>query len=146
MERRLERRLSGRCLPPPQRGIPVPRTTRSPRLPFLALLLSLLLALTACGGSSAGGDAAASSSSGGAFPVTVTGDNGDLKLDAQPEKIASMSATAPAMLYSIGAHAQGDAVDSNANDPGGGPTTDLSSFTPNAEAIAKYDPDLVVLS
>jgi iron complex transport system substrate-binding protein len=124
----------------------VPRTTRSPRLPFLALLLSLLLALTACGGSSAGDDAAASSSSGGAFPVTVTGDNGDLKLDAQPEKIVSMSASATEMLYAIGADDQVEAVDSSSNYPEGVPTTDLSSFTPNAEAIAKYDPDLVVLS
>src|SRR3954468_8445686 len=146
MERRLERRLSGRCLPPPQRGIPVPRTTRSPRLPLLALLLSLLLALTACGGSSAGDDSAASSSTGGAFPVTVTGDNGDLKLDAQPEKIVSMSASATEMLYAIGADDQVEAVDSSSNYPEGVPTTDLSSFTPNAEAIAKYDPDLVVLS
>jgi iron complex transport system substrate-binding protein len=128
----------------------VPRTTRSPRLPLAALLLSLLLALTACGGSSSGGSpgdqAAASSSSGGAFPVTVTGDNGDLKLDAQPEKIVSMSATATEMLYAIGADDQVKAVDSSSNYPEGVPTTDLSSFTPNAEAIATYDPDLVVLS
>ncbi len=122
------------------------RPTRFPRLPFLALLLSLLLALTACGGSSSGDDATASSSSGGAFPVTVTGDNGDLTLDAQPEKIVSMSATATEMLYAVGADDQVEAVDSSSNYPEGVPTTELSSFTPNAEAIAKYDPDLVVLS
>ncbi len=122
------------------------RPTRFPRLPFLALLLSLLLALTACGGSSSGDDATASSSSGGAFPVTVTGDNGDLTLDAQPEKIVSMSATATEMLYAVGADKQVEAVDSSSNYPEGVPTTELSSFTPNAEAIAKYDPDLVVLS
>ena len=38
------------------------------------------------------------------------------------------------------------AVDSTSNYPEGAPTTDLSAFTPNAEAIAKYNPDLVVLS
>jgi iron complex transport system substrate-binding protein len=112
----------------------------------VALLLSLLLALTACGGSSSGDETAASSSSGGAFPVTVTGDNGDLTLDAQPEKIVSLSATATEMLYAVGADKQVEAVDSSSNYPDGVPTTDLSAFTPNAEAIAKYDPDLVVLS
>jgi iron complex transport system substrate-binding protein len=112
----------------------------------MALLLSLLLALTACGGSSSGDESASSSSSGGAFPVTVTGDNGDLTVEAQPEKIVSMSASATEMLYAIGADDQVEAVDSSSNYPEGVPTTELSSFTPNAEAIAKYDPDLVVLS
>jgi iron complex transport system substrate-binding protein len=125
----------------------VPRTTRSQRLPIVALLLSLLLALTACGGSSSGDDkAAGSSSSSSAFPVTVTGDNGDVKIDAQPEHIVSMSASATEMLFAIDAGDQVKAVDSTSNYPDGVPTTDLSSFTPNAEAIAKYDPDLVVLS
>ena len=122
------------------------RPTRVPRLPLMALLLSLLLALTACGGSSSGDESASSSSSGGAFPVTVTGDNGDLTVEAQPEKIVSMSASATEMLYAIGADDQVEAVDSSSNYPEGVPTTELSSFTPNAEAIAKYDPDLVVLS
>jgi iron complex transport system substrate-binding protein len=119
---------------------------RSPRLPLLALLLSLLLALTACGGSSSGDESASGDSAGGQWPVTVTGDNGDLTIDAQPEKIVSMSASATEMLYAIGADDQVTAVDSTSNYPEGVPTTDLSAFTPNAEAIAKYDPDLVVLS
>jgi iron complex transport system substrate-binding protein len=113
----------------------------------VSLLVSLLLALTACGGTSSGDDKAASGgSSSSDFPVTVTGDNGKLTLDAQPEKIVSMSATATEMLYAIDAGDQVEAVDSTSNYPEGVPTTDLSSFTPNAEAIAKYDPDLVVLS
>lgn len=119
---------------------------RTPRLPLLALLLSLLLALTACGGSSSGDDSSAGESAGGQWPVTVTGDNGELTLDAQPENIVSMSASATEMLYAIGADDQVKAVDSTSNYPEGVPTTDLSAFTPNAEAIAKYDPDLVVLS
>jgi len=112
----------------------------------MALLVSLLLALTACGGSSAGGSAAGTKSSSGAYPVSVTGDNGKLTLDAQPEKIVSMSASATEMLFAIDAGKQVEAVDSTSNYPEGVPTTDLSSFTPNAEAIAKYNPDLVVLS
>jgi iron complex transport system substrate-binding protein len=58
----------------------------------------------------------------------------------------SMSASATEMLFAIGADEQVEAVDSTSNFPEGVPTTDLSAFTPNAEAIAGYDPDLVVLS
>ena len=126
----------------------MPRTTpRSRAAVLVSLLVSLLLALTACGGSSSGDDKAASgSSSSSAYPVTVTGDNGKLTIDKQPEKIVSMSATATEMLFAIDAGDQVKAVDSTSNYPKGVPTTDLSSFTPNAEAIVKYDPDLVVLS
>jgi iron complex transport system substrate-binding protein len=125
----------------------VSRSTRSSRPPLVALLLALLLALTACGSSSADDSSAdAAGSDEGEWPVTVTGDNGDLTLDAQPENIVSMSATATEMLFAIGAGDQVEAVDSTSNYPEDVPTTDLSSFTPNAEAIAGYDPDLVVLS
>ena len=123
------------------------RSTRSSRPPLVALLLALLLALTACGSSSADdGSTEASGSGDGQWPVTVTGDNGDLTLDAQPENIVSMSATATEMLFAIGAGDQVEAVDSSSNFPEDVPATDLSAFTPNAEAIAGYDPDLVVLS
>jgi iron complex transport system substrate-binding protein len=126
---------------------PVPRPTRSPRPPLVALLLALLLALTACGNSSAEDTSSEASGSADAqFPVTVTGDDGELTLDEQPQNIVSMSATATEMLYAIGAGDQVAAVDSTSNYPEDVPTTDLSSFTPNAEAIAGYDPDLVVLS
>jgi ABC-type Fe3+-hydroxamate transport system substrate-binding protein len=113
------------------------------------LLLPLALALTACGGdgSSSADDAASTSTAEEqAFPVTVTGDDGDLTLDEQPEAIVSMSATATEMLFAIGAGPQVEAVDSTSNYPTDVPTTDLSAFTPNAEAIAAYEPDLVVLS
>jgi iron complex transport system substrate-binding protein len=115
---------------------------------LLALLTALLLALTACGGSSGSDDgAAASSSSGGAaFPVTVTADNGEVTLDERPETIVSMSPTATEMLFAIGAGDQVEAVDSNSNYPKEAPTTDLSAFTPNAEAVVAHSPDLVVLS
>jgi ABC-type Fe3+-hydroxamate transport system substrate-binding protein len=112
-----------------------------------AALLPLLLVLGACGASDDGGsDAAASSAGGDAFPVTVTGDNGELTLDEQPENIVVLSATATEMLFAIGAGTQVEAVDDTSNFPEDAPTTDLSAFTPNAESIAGYDPDLVVLS
>ncbi|WP_040337219.1 ABC transporter substrate-binding protein [Candidatus Blastococcus massiliensis] len=113
---------------------------------LLALLTALLLALTACGGSDGDEEAAASSSSADGFPVTVTADNGEVTIDERPEAIVSMSPTATEMLYAIGAGDQVAAVDSNSDYPADVPTTDLASFTPNAEAIVGYDPDLVVLS
>ena len=124
----------------------MPRPTRPPRPALMALLLALLLALTACGDSSSGDTAEASGSDDGPWPVTVTGDNGELTLDEQPQTIVSMSASATEMLFAIGAGDQVEAVDSTSNYPEDAPTTDLSAFTPNAEAIAGYDPDLVVLS
>jgi iron complex transport system substrate-binding protein len=126
---------------------PTPATTGS-RPVLVALLLSLLLALAACGGSpsSVGEDSGDAGASDAGWPVTVTGDNGELTLDAQPEAIVSMSATATEMLFAIGAGPQVEAVDNTSNYPEDAPVTDLSAFTPNAEAIAGYDPDLVVLS
>jgi ABC-type Fe3+-hydroxamate transport system substrate-binding protein len=125
----------------------VPRSTsRSARPALVASLLSLLLAVTACGGSSSVDTADATGSGSGRWPVTVTGDDGELTLDEQPETIVSMSATATEMLFAMGAGDQVEAVDSTSNHPEGVPTTDLSAFTPNAEAIAAYSPDLVVLS
>lgn len=115
--------------------------------PLVAVPAALLLTLTACGDDSSGSDDAAAETSGSAaFPVTVTGADGELTLDEQPETIVSMSATATEMLFAIGAGDQVEATDDNSNYPEDAPTTDLSAFTPNAEAIAEYAPDLVVLS
>lgn len=63
---------------------------------------------------------------------------------APPDRIVSISPTATEMLFAIGAGDQVVAVDDQSNFPADAPTTDLSSFEPNAEAIAGYDPDLVV--
>ena len=78
------------------------------------------------------------------FPVTVKADNGKVRLDAQPERIVSLSPTATEMLFAVGAGDQVEAVDDQSDYPAGVPTTDLSAFEPNPEAIAGYDPDLVV--
>jgi iron complex transport system substrate-binding protein len=123
---------------------PTPLRRRRP----VALLLALPLALTACGGSSSPDDDGSSSGSSaeGAFPVTVSADNGEVTVETEPESIVSMSASATEMLFAIGAGDQVEAVDMTSNYPEDAPITDLSAFTPNAEAIASYDPDLVVLS
>lgn len=126
----------------------MPRTTpRSRAAALAAVLLSLLLALTACGSSGSSSSASGSSTAAkSSFPATVTGTNGKVTLDTEPKSIVSMSATATEMLFAIGAGKQVKAVDSTSDYPTGVPTTKLSAFTPNAEAIAAYKPDLVVIS
>ncbi len=112
----------------------------------VAALLTVLLALAGCGGSTSASSATSSSASGGSFPVTVRGGNGMVTLPKKPTSIVSMSATATEMLFAVGAGSQVKAVDSTSNYPANAPKTDLSAFTPNAEAIVKYHPDLVILS
>jgi iron complex transport system substrate-binding protein len=72
--------------------------------------------------------------------------NGTVTIDAEPERIVSLSPTATEMLYAMGAGDQVVAVDDFSNYPEGTPMTDLSGFEPNVEAITTYEPDLVVLS
>jgi iron complex transport system substrate-binding protein len=79
------------------------------------------------------------------FPVTIQESTGaTVTIDKQPHRIISLSPTATEMLYAIGAGTQVVAVDDQSNYPAGVPTTKLSGFQPNIEAIAAYSPDLVV--
>lgn len=80
------------------------------------------------------------------FPVTVEADNGAVTIPDLPEAIVSLSATATEMLFSVGAGGQVVAVDDQSNFPVEAPTTDLSGYTPNVEAILSYEPDLVVIA
>ncbi len=81
-----------------------------------------------------------------AFPVTVAAANGEVTVPARPTAVVSLSPTATEMLFAIGAGDQVVAVDDQSNYPAEAPTTDLSGFTPNVEAIAAFEPDLVVIS
>jgi len=65
---------------------------------------------------------------------------------ATPQRIVSLSPTATEDLFAIGAGRQVVAVDDQSNYPANAPKTKLSGYTPNAEAIAAYKPDLVVVS
>ena len=62
-----------------------------------------------------------------------------------PERIVSLVPTATEMLFAIGAGELVEAADSFSNFPEEAPTTDLSAYEPNIEAISAYEPDLVVV-
>jgi ABC-type Fe3+-hydroxamate transport system substrate-binding protein len=79
------------------------------------------------------------------FPVTVTAANGKVTIAKRPVRIVSLSPTATETLFAIGARRQVVAVDNQSDYPPRAPRTRLSGFTPNAEAIAEYRPDLVVV-
>ncbi len=130
--------------------------SRLRRQVVLAVLAPVLTLAAACGSGTSSGAAAAPSSSGGpggsaaaqpvSYPVTVTATNGPVTITAQPHRIVSLSPTATEMLFAIGAGSQVVAVDNLSDYPAQAPRTKLSAFQPNAEAVAGYTPDLVVLS
>jgi len=80
------------------------------------------------------------------FPVTLDVYGTPFTLDARPERIVSLSPSATEGLFAVGAGPQVIAADEYSDFPAEAPTTDLSGFTPNVEAIVAYDPDLVVVS
>ena len=80
------------------------------------------------------------------FPATVTVDNGKVTIRKRPMRIVSLSPTATETLFAIGAGAQVVAVDDQSDYPKRAPHSSLSGFTPNVEAIAALEPDLVVIA
>ena len=104
----------------------------------LAMPLAVAL-VVACGGN--GGTATTSSNS---FPLTLPTSKGAVTISHRPSHIVSLSPTATEDLYAVGAGSQVVAVDSYSTYPAEAPRTSLSGFTPNIEAIAGYQPDLVL--
>ena len=117
-------------------------------------VILLLLVVAACGGTE--GDpvsamvtstgATSSSSVIAEFPVTVSAANGEVTVEQAPRRIVSLAPTATEVLFAIGAGDQVAAVDEFSTYPAEAPITDLSGFEPNVEAVAAYEPDLVVVS
>lgn len=105
-----------------------------------SLAISIALAFTvACGSTPASTPTTTNS-----FPLTLTTSKGQVTLSHQPTRIVSLSATGTEDLYAVGAGKQVVAVDSYSTYPAEAPRTSLSGFTPNIEAIAGYQPDLVL--
>ena len=111
---------------------------------LIALVLALLLGGCGSDDASQPADTAAPTTAAAAFPVTIEAENGSVTIPERPERIVSLSATATETLFAIDADAQVLAVDDQSNYPQDAPQAELSGFQPNVEAIAGYEPDLVL--
>ncbi|HEY7260276.1 MAG TPA: ABC transporter substrate-binding protein [Trebonia sp.] len=107
--------------------------------------------LAGCGSASSGSAGPSSSATPAAgtttaasFPVTIKAANGLVTVKSKPARIVSLSPTSTEDLYAVGAGSQVVAVDGDSNYPPGVPKTSLNGMTPNIEAIARYNPSLVV--
>jgi iron complex transport system substrate-binding protein len=128
------------------------------RAPAAVLAACALTALTACGSSGSSQSSAQPSGSAPAtttspapatagqatFPLTIKTPGGVVTIKSRPARIVSLSATATEDLFAVGAGKQVIAVDLSSNYPPGVPKTSLNEITPNIEAIAGYNPSLVV--
>ncbi|MDK1291902.1 MAG: ABC transporter substrate-binding protein [Actinomycetota bacterium] len=119
---------------------------------FIPIALAVALVVSACGADISGDTdppdttTATTTPVDDGFPVTIAAPNGTVTIESRPERIVSISPTSTEVLFAVGAGAQVVAVDSLSNYPPNAPVTDLVAFTPNIEAIASYDPDLVFIS
>lgn len=114
----------------------------------VSLFVAVLLVFAACGEGTSpdGGVAGGAAPAGAKFPLTIEAANGRVEIAQRPERIVSLSPTATEMLFAVDAGDQVVAVDDQSDYPPEAPTTKLSGFEPNVEAIAEYEPDLVVAS
>ena len=107
-----------------------------------------VLSLAACASSGTAAPSSApatpTSSAAAQFPVTVHAANGNVTIARRPTAIVSLSATATEMLFAIGAGPQVKAVDRDSDYPPNVPRSTLNSLELNVEAVAAYQPDLVV--
>ena len=114
-----------------------------------ALLLALLLMVSACGDNDDSAelqvaespeDADTQSEGTAPEPEPVEAD------PVRPQRIVSLSPMGTEVLFAIGAGEQVVAVDEFSYYPPEAPVTDLSGWSPNVEAVLSYEPDLVVIS
>jgi iron complex transport system substrate-binding protein len=116
-------------------------------LSFVVLAAACAAAgLSGCSPSKTVNAAPSSPVASGSFPATIAATNGAVVVPARPSRIVSLSPSLTEDLFAIGAGSQVVAVDKQSNYPTAAPTTSLSGFEPNIEAIASYRPDLVVVS
>ena len=126
---------------------PQESTARSHRRAWPVALLALIALLAAaCGDQSAGPPVPETRAEQSDFPTEVQGANGTVSIESQPRRIVSLAPSLTEMLFAIGAGDLVVAVDDQSDFPPEAPKTDLSGFTPNIEAIAAQEPDLVVVS
>ncbi|MGO2683790.1 MAG: ABC transporter substrate-binding protein [Microbacterium sp.] len=134
-------------------------TTRRRAAAGVATALGAMLALSACASSTPGNpDATPAAASGDAFPVTVETAYGDITLDEKPERIVALSVDfvddltslgeTPVAFSSDGFTARGADPDISLipwmTDKVSIDLWDIDASSDNLEAIAAYDPDLVI--
>jgi iron complex transport system substrate-binding protein len=115
------------------------------RFPVPVLLVTAVTLgglLAACGNGSPTAGPPPTAGAAASFPATA----GGVTLAQRPTRIVSLTPTGTEMLFKMGAGSQVAAVDDQSNFPADAPRTDLSSYQPNAEAVAARNPDLVVIS
>jgi iron complex transport system substrate-binding protein len=103
------------------------------------------VAVAGCASHAPAAPASTGSNAGSAFPVTVAapGGNTPVTIATEPKRIVSLDASDTQILFRIGAGKQVVAADKDSDYPGA-PHTSIDSTNPNIEAIAGYNPDLVV--
>lgn len=118
-----------------------------------ATIMSLSLITAACGNEAATepppptpDTAPASTEPSDGFPVTIDVSGTPFTIASRPERIISLSPSSTEGLFAVGAGPQVIAVDEFSDFPADAPTTTLSGFTPNVEAIVAFGPDLVIVS
>lgn len=142
--------------PQPRNTHPTPAHSAKRRLALLGLPLAACLLLASCAdeptdttdGADQSSSSGTSQSAEATFPVTVASgqlpQTSELVIEEEPTSIVSLSPTATETLWAVGAGDQVVAVDDQSDYPEDVPTTKLSGYTPNTEAILGYEPDLVV--
>ena len=120
---------------------------RARQLPALVAAPVLVLAAAACSSSPASPGPTAATTQAAAFPVTIT----SFRLSSARPGPARRDHLALAYghrdaLRDRRRRPGHRAVDDDSDYPASAPITKLSGYTPNAEAIAAYKPDLVVIS
>jgi iron complex transport system substrate-binding protein len=110
-------------------------------------VLAALALISACGSHSASSGGPGTGAAGiSSTTPNLTASAGASASGAGAHRIVSLSSTATETLFAVGAGKQVVAVDRYSNYPASAPKTALDALQPNAEAIARYAPDLVVVS
>jgi iron complex transport system substrate-binding protein len=116
---------------------------------LIVAVVGLALVTAACGSDDSATDATDPSATGDAASATTSPSVGDSTMPADHSglRVVSLSPTHTEMMFAIGAGDQLVAVDEFSDYPAGTQELpdDLSAFDNNVEAIAAYEPDLVLI-
>lgn len=119
---------------------------RTPLIVLVTVLAALIGAGSLTGCATHSEPSASDAGEDDAFPVQITPPVGEpVTLDKRPERIVSLSPVSTETLYAVAAGDQVVAADDASNYPLEAPNTELSGINLDPEAIAGYNPDLVIV-